>query len=138
MKNSSTPWIGMLPMKGQQVTTSLNGSSDRVKSSEDIQLLQNKFTPKYRSISETFKEDYEEEESAREDPTIDEYHNMTRKEEDDSGGPKSTNESMRINPFADFPNHAELEQQADCSRFQLMQVRDGTCFDEEYYPTKFL
>ena len=62
-----------------------------------------------------------------EDPTLDEYHNMTRKEEDDNGRPKSTKEIMRINPFADLPNHVELEQQADCSRFQLMQVRDGTC-----------
>ena len=55
------------------------------------------------------------------------YHNIPGTEEDDKGRPKSTNDSMRINPFADFPNHAELEQQANCSRFQLMQVRDGTC-----------
>ena len=35
------------------------------------------------NISETFKEDYEEKESAREDPTIDEYHDMKGKNEDD-------------------------------------------------------
>ena len=55
---------------------------------------------------------------------------MTGKEEDDNGRPKSTNESMRINPFADLLNHVELEQQADCSRFQLMQVREGACLME--------
>ena len=55
---------------------------------------------------------------------------MTRNEEDDKGRPKSTNESMRLNPFADLLTHVELEQQANCSRFQLMQVREVVCLME--------
>ena len=55
---------------------------------------------------------------------------MIRKEEDDNGRPKSTNESMRLNPFADLLIHMELEQQANCSGFQLMQVREVACSRE--------
>ena len=55
---------------------------------------------------------------------------MTGNEEDNKGRPKSTNESMRINPFADLLTHVELEQQTDCSRFQLMQVREVACLLE--------
>ena len=50
---------------------------------------------------------------------------MTGKEEDDNGRPKSSNESMRTNPFADSLVHVELEQQAVCSRSQLKQVREA-------------
>ena len=56
----------MLPMKGQQVTTSMNGSSDRVKSSEDIQPHQNKLRSRYQNAIETFNDDQENGESARE------------------------------------------------------------------------
>ena len=52
---------------------------------------------------------------------------MKGKEEDDKGRPKSANESIRINPSADLLVHVELEQQANCSRFQLMQVREVAC-----------
>ena len=110
-------------MKGQQVTTSMNGSSDRVESSEDIQLLQNKFTQEYRSISETFKEDYEEEESAREDPTIDEYQDMEGKNEDDDDKTNFIKESTHANQFADLVAQAGLEQQRSCSRSQSMSVK---------------
>ena len=102
----------------------MNASSNKVKSSEDTQLLQNKFTSEYRNISETFKEDYEEKESAREDPTIDEYQDMKGKKEDDNGKPKSTNESMRVNHFADLLVHVELEQLSNCSRFQSKPVKE--------------
>ena len=44
---------------------------------------------------------------------------MTRKKEDDNGKPRYANESKRINPFADWLVHVELEQLSKCSRFQL-------------------
>ena len=113
--------------KRPRVITTTKSSSDGKKSSEDTIQRQDKPTSTHRSVLKSSKKHCEEEESAKEDPTLDEYHNMTGNEEDDKGRPKSTNESMRINPFADFPNHVELEQQADCSKFLLMQVRDGTC-----------
>ena len=113
----------MLPMKGQRVTAFMNGSSDRVKSSEDIRLLQNKFTPAYRSISETFKEDYEEKESAREDPTIDVYQDMEGKNKDDDDKTNFTKESMHANQFADLVAQPGLEQQRSCSRYQSMSVK---------------
>ena len=93
-------------------------------------LRQNKPISAHRSIPKPNEKRYERKESAREDPTLDEYHNMTENEEDDIGRPKSTNESLRLNPFAGLPNHVELEQQADCSRFQLMQVREEACLME--------
>ena len=102
----------------------MNGSSDRVRSSEDIRLLQNKFTSAHRSISETSKEDYEEKESAREDPTIDEYQDMKGKKEDDNGKSKSINKSMHANQFADLIVHVELEQRTNCSRSQSMPVKE--------------
>ena len=97
----------MQPMKKLQVTTSMNGSSNKVKPSEDTQLLQNKFTSEYRNISETFKEDYEEKESAREDPTFDEYQDMKGKNEDDDDKTNSTKESTQANQFADLVTQAE-------------------------------
>ena len=44
---------------------------------------------------------------------------MKGRKEDDDGKPRSANESMRINPFADWLVHVELEQLSKCSRFQL-------------------
>ena len=123
MKNSSTPWTEMQPMKKLQVTTSMNGLSDKVKPSEDIQLLQNEFTSEYRSIYETFKEDYEEEESAREDPTIDEYQDMKGKNEDDDDKTNFIKESTHTNQFADLVAQAELEQQRSYSKSQSMSVK---------------
>ena len=125
MKNSSTPWTEMQSMKKLQVTTSMNGLSDKVKPSEDIQLLQNEFTSEYRSIYETFKEDYEEEESAREDPTIDEYQDMEGKNEDDKTN--FIKESTHTNQFADLVSQAELEQQRSCSKSQSMSVKGTGC-----------
>ena len=105
----------------------MKNSSNGKKSSGDIMLRQDKPASTHRSVLKTNKKNYDEEESAKEDPTLDEYHNMTGNEEDDKGRPKSTNESARLNTFANFPNHEELEQQANCSKFQSMQVREGTC-----------
>ena len=113
----------MQSMKKLQVTTSMNGLSDKVKPSEDIQLLQNEFTSEYRSIYENFKEDYEEEESAREDPTIDEYQDMEGKNEDDDDKTNFIKESTHTNQFADLVSQAELEQQRSCSKSQSMSVK---------------
>ena len=55
---------------------------------------------------------------------------MKGKEEDDDGKPKSANESMQINQLVDLSDHVELEQQPDCSRFQLKQVREAACLTE--------
>ena len=52
---------------------------------------------------------------------------MKEKEEDDDGRPKSANESMQL---IDLSAHVELEQQPDCSRLQLKQVREAACLTE--------
>ena len=52
------------------------------------------------------------------------YHNMKGKKEDDNSKPKSTNESTRVNYFADLLVHVELEQLSNCSRFQLKPVKE--------------
>ena len=49
---------------------------------------------------------------------------MKGKKEDDNGKPKSTNESMRVNHFADLLVHVELEQLSNCSRFQSKPVKE--------------
>ena len=102
-------------MKNLQATISTSGSSEEAKRSakplEDTQSLQNKSTSEYRNISEAFKEDYEEKESAREDPTFDEYHDMKGKNEDDDDKTNSTKESTQANQFADLVAQAELKQQ---------------------------
>ena len=50
----------------------------------------------------------------KEDPTLDEYHNMKRKKEDDDGTQKPTTEpttgSTRVDHFANLLAHVELEQ----------------------------
>ena len=48
---------------------------------------------------------------------------MKGKKEDDNGK-QSTNESMRVNHFADFLVHVELEQLSNCSRFQSKPVKE--------------
>ena len=113
----------MQSMKKLQVTTAMNRSSDRVRSSEDIRFLQKKFISAHRSISETSKEDYEEKESAREDPTIDEYQDMKGKNKDDDDKTNFIKESTHANQFADLVAHAELKQQRSCSRSQSMSVK---------------
>ena len=60
---------------------------------------------------------------------------MKEKKEDDEGRPKSTNESMRLNPFADFPNHEELEQQAKLFQVSVDASEGRDVLDEVYYPT---
>ena len=105
----------------------MKNSSNGKKLSWKTMSRQDKSASTYRRVLKTKEKNYDGEKSAKEDPTLDEYHNMTGNEEDDKGRPKSTNESTRLNPFADFPNHEELEQQANCSKFQSMQVREGTC-----------
>ena len=52
------------------------------------------------------------------------YHNMKGKKEDDNSKPKSTNESTRVNHFADLLVHVELEQLSNCSRFQPKPVKE--------------
>ena len=49
-------------------------------------------------------------EDVEEDPTLDEYHNMKGKKEDDDSTPKPTNESTRVDHFANLLVHVELEQ----------------------------
>ena len=49
-------------------------------------------------------------EDVEEDPTLDEYHNMKGKKEDDESTPKPTNESTRVDHFANLLIHAKLEQ----------------------------
>ena len=110
--------------KELQVITAMKNSSDGEKSPEDTMLLQNKPISAHRSILKTNEEDYEGKESAREDPTIDEYQDMKGKKEDDNGKSKSTNESMRVNHFADLLVHVELEQLSNCSRFQSKPVKE--------------
>ena len=106
----------------------MRNSSDGVRSSEDIRLLQNKPTSAHRSIFKTNEEDYEGKESAREDPTIDEYQDMKGKKEDDNDKSKSISESMHTKQFDDPLLHVELEQRTNCTRPQSMPVRD-----ERYY-----
>ena len=77
----------------------------------------------------------EEKESAREDPTFDEYHNMKGKKEDDDSKPKSANESMQSNQSADLLIHVELERLSKCSRFQLKPVKGSGVLDGVCYPT---
>ena len=48
---------------------------------------------------------------------------MKGKKEDDDGKPRSANESMRLNPFADWLVHVELEQLSKCSRSQLKPAK---------------
>ena len=52
---------------------------------------------------------------------------MKGKKEDDDSKPKSANESMRVNQFADLLVHVELEQLPNCSRFQLKQAEEVAC-----------
>ena len=49
---------------------------------------------------------------------------MKGKKEDDNGKPKSANESMRVNQFADLLVHVELEQLSNCSSFQQKPVKE--------------
>ena len=53
---------------------------------------------------------------------------MKERKEDDDGKPRSANESMRINPFADWLVHVELEQLLKCSRFQLKPGKGSGVF----------
>ena len=94
-----------------------------MRSSEDIRLLQNKPTSAHRSIFKTNEEDYEGKESAREDPTIDEYQDMKGKNEDDDDKTNSIKESTHTNQFADLVAQAQLKQQRSCSKSQLMSVK---------------
>ena len=48
-------------------------------------------------------------EDVDEDPTLDEYHNMKDKKEDEDSTTKPTSESMRVDHFANLLIHAELE-----------------------------
>ena len=52
------------------------------------------------------------------------YHDMKGKKEDDNGKPKSINESMHANQFADLIVHVELEQRTNCSRSQSMPGKE--------------
>ena len=52
------------------------------------------------------------------------YQDMKGKKEDDNGKPKSIRESMHANQFADLLVHVELEQRTNCSRSQLMPVKE--------------
>ena len=42
---------------------------------------------------------------------------------------------MRLNPFADFPNHEELEQQAKLFQVSVDASEGRDVLDEVYYPT---
>ena len=95
-----------------------------MRSSEDIRLLQNKPTSANWSIFKTNEEDYEGKESAREDPTIDEYQDMKGKKEDDNGKTKFIKESMHANQFTDLLVHVELEQLRNYSKPQSMPVKE--------------
>ena len=63
--------------------------------------------------------DDEDNESAKQDPTFDEYHNMKEKEEDEDDKPKSTQ-------LIDFLSaHVELELQQKYAGSQWLQVREA-------------
>ena len=116
----------MLPMKGQRVTTSMKGSSDKVKSSEDVQLLQNKLRSRYQNTIEIFNDDHENGESAREavkDPDFDEYQDIEGKNKDDSSKTKSIKESLHANQLADWFVQVKREQQRNCPESQSISVR---------------
>ena len=49
-------------------------------------------------------------EDVKEDPTLDEYHNMKGRKEDDDSTKKPTNESTRVDHFANLLVHVEGEQ----------------------------
>ena len=54
---------------------------------------------------------------------------MTRKKEDDNGKPRYANESKRINPFADWLVHVELERLSKYSRSQLKPAKGRGVFN---------
>ena len=113
-------------MSRQQVTTSMNGSSDKVKSPEDTQLHQNKLRSRYQNTIETFNDDHENGESAREavkDPDFDEYQDIEGKNKDDSSKTKFIKESMHANQLADWFVQVEREQQRSCPKSQSTSVR---------------
>ena len=57
-------------------------------------------------------------EDIEEDPTLDEYHNMKGKKEDDDSTQKPTNESMRVDHFANLSARVQLEQPLTNFRIQ--------------------
>ena len=58
---------------------------------------QNEHISEHQIPENTNEEDKEKEHNAeKEDPTIDEYHNMKEKREDDNSGPKSVSETCTL------------------------------------------
>ena len=55
---------------------------------------------------------------------------MKERKEDDDGKPRTANESMRTNPFADRLVHVELGQLSKCSRSQLKPAKGRGVFNE--------
>ena len=60
---------------------------------------------------------------------------MKERKEDDDGKPRSANDSMRIKPFTDQPDHVELSK---CSRFQLKLEKGSGGSNGVYHPTNLL
>ena len=85
---------------------------------------QNKSRSTHWNVLKTNNKDDKGEENAGEDPTLDEYHNMKGKKEDDDSRPKPINESTRVNHFANLLVHVELEQLSNCSRIQPESVKE--------------
>ena len=111
--------------KKRQVTTETKESSDGMRPSKDIRPLQNKHTSVHRSSVKPNEEGKERKDNAREeDPTIDEYHNMKGKREDDNSRPKSISENLYTKQFANPPLHVEQEQQTNCTRPQSMPTTE--------------
>ena len=63
---------------------------------------------------------------------------MKERKKEDDGKPRSANDSMRINPFANQSDHVELEQLSKCSRFQLKPEKGSGVFNGVYHPTDLL
>ena len=111
--------------KKRQVTTVTGESSDGTRPSKDTRPLQNKHTSVHRSSFKPNEEGNEGKENAREeDPTIDEYHNMKGKREDDNSRSKSISESLHTKQFANPPLHVEQEQRTNCPRPQSMPTTE--------------
>ena len=83
-------------------------SGGRTPKENTTPMPQNRSRSTHWNVCKPNNENDKGEEDVKEDPTLDEYHNMKGKKEDDDNG-QPINESTRSNHLANLLVHVELE-----------------------------
>ena len=99
-------------------------ADEETKPLENVDSPQNEHTSEHQTPENNNWENEEKEHNAeKEDPTIDEYHSIKEKREDDDTEPRSVSENSHAKQLTNPQLHVEQEQRTSSTQPQLMLTK---------------